>query len=117
MYSSNVVFKIARKLFKGRGEKVKFYLRPSNIFCLFIGSYQAILKYYWRVLNVILKKSPINIISPKPYIFNLTERKMVNTIVHQRTSLKVKKVEVLRQKNLILSRDPVPLTIIKACNF
>jgi hypothetical protein len=39
----------------------KFCLRPSNMFSVFIEIYssivEAILKYYWRVLNVILKKS------------------------------------------------------------
>jgi hypothetical protein len=65
----NVFFKIARKLFKGRGEKVNL-----NMFCLF--TVQAILNYYWRVFNGILKKSPKNIISPIYFLLNA--EKMVN---------------------------------------
>jgi hypothetical protein len=51
-------FKIARKLFTGSGEKVNFVFGTPICFACLIESYwkviQAILKYYWRVLNVIL---------------------------------------------------------------
>ncbi len=46
---------------------------------------QAILKYY--VLNVIVKKSPINIFSP--VYFQLNYGESVNRIAHQRTIFKV----------------------------
>ncbi len=66
---------------QGPGRKSKICLRPSNMFCLFIEFWilnlsvvEAILKYYWRVLNVTLNKSPISIISPRQVcsLFNLT---------------------------------------------
>jgi hypothetical protein len=46
---------------------------------------EVILKYYWRVFNVILNKSPISIISP------ICFRLKANTISQQRTILKLKK--------------------------
>jgi hypothetical protein len=49
----------------------------------------AILKYCWRVLNVILKKSPRRIISP--IFIQLYGGKMANTTAHQITTLKIKK--------------------------
>ncbi len=59
---------------------------------------KAILKYYWRVLNVILNKSPLSIISPVLYVFNLIPEKKANTISHRKTILKVKKpVDVLSE--------------------
>ncbi len=106
--SSNMFFKIAKRLFKGHGENVKFVCYP-RMFGLFIEIYWsavvAILQYYWRVLNVFLNKSPISIMSP--ICFQLT-------MFHQRTILKVIRPVVVRTtyfsiKKLILSRDPVPL--------
>ncbi len=45
--------------------------------CLFVEIYwcvvEAILEYYWRVLNVILKKSRISIISPIFFQLNRVE--------------------------------------------
>jgi hypothetical protein len=50
---------------------------------------EASFKYYWRVLNVILKKSLR--ITTSSICFNLTAGKMTNTKAHQRTILKGKK--------------------------
>jgi hypothetical protein len=52
---------------------------------------EAISEYYWRVLNVILKNSPISIISPISYVSNLTAWKMSIRTDHQRRLFKVKK--------------------------
>jgi hypothetical protein len=94
--------KIASKLFKGRGEKVNCLRVCGPRICHACSMFieicwrvvQAILKYYWRMFNVIVMKSPMNYIS---LIYcSLTTGNMVNTIAHQRTILKGKNlVEVL----------------------
>jgi hypothetical protein len=68
------------------------------MFCLFIEIYwsivEASLKYYGRVIIVILKKYQELLFLQ--YVFNLISGKMANTIAHQRTILKGEKtVEVL----------------------
>jgi hypothetical protein len=71
-------------------QKSKICLGPSNMFCLFniyCSVVEASLKYYWRMLNVIMNKSPISIIYP--ICFQLNHGKMANAITHQRI-LKVK---------------------------
>jgi hypothetical protein len=61
-------------LLKDFGEKVKFVCGPSNMLCLFIETYwsivEAMIKYFWSAVDVILKKSPISIISPKCFEHN-----------------------------------------------
>ncbi len=65
--SFNVFFKIAERPFEGRREKVKLVCSPPNKFCfsreIYWSIVEAILKHFWRMWNVILKKSPISIIS------------------------------------------------------
>jgi hypothetical protein len=59
-------FKIAKILFKGRVENEKFVCDPRKCFACsenYCNVVEAILRWYWKVLNVILIKSPINIIS------------------------------------------------------
>jgi hypothetical protein len=51
------MFIIAQRLFKGRGGNVEFVSDPRiENYCNIV---EAILKHYWRILNVILKKSPM----------------------------------------------------------
>ncbi len=82
-------FKTPKSYSRAAGKKKKFVCGPrSNMFCLVIEIYwsivKAVWKYYWSMLNVILKKSAINIISPI-FFFHLTVRaKLANTIGHQR---------------------------------
>jgi hypothetical protein len=70
-------FKTFKRQFKGHGEFV----------CCLI---EAILKYYWRVLNVILNKSPKIIISPICFQLNSGENDKYN--ISSRNILKVKKL-------------------------
>ncbi len=58
----NMLFKIVKRQFKGRREKLSL----STFSTIYI--VEAILKCYWSVLIVILQKSPISIISPIQYV-------------------------------------------------
>jgi len=74
-----------------RRKKFKFVLLVQRISCCVV---EPILKYYWRALNVILNKSPINIISPICFQRNCGENGKYK--ISLKTILKVKKpVEVL----------------------
>jgi hypothetical protein len=82
--------------------------------------FQAILKYYWSV------QCDFEEISNK-YYFSKTIYFQLNREENGKYNSSSKKqlesekkwrfFNFLDKKNLILSRDPVPLTIIKACNF
>ncbi len=51
-------------MFKGRGEKIKFVCDAESVLLVHCSVVEDILKYYCRVLNAILNKSPVGIISP-----------------------------------------------------
>jgi hypothetical protein len=91
-----MLFKIAKRLSKDCREKVKFVCgtRISN-YVLFVHReiywcvVQTILKYYRRVLNVIVKKSSILFITS--ICCQPRGKWQYSIIAHQRTILKVKK--------------------------
>jgi hypothetical protein len=72
---------------------------------------EATLKHYWRVLNVILKKSPISIFSPIYFQVNHGKKGKYNSPSKnkQRFLVRPRTVHFI-QTNLIIFRDLVPLT-------
>ncbi len=104
--------KIAKRLSKDCREKVNFVCSPriSN-YVLFVHRkiywcvVQAILKYYRRVLNVIVKKSSIIIITR--WQLNRVENSKY-IIAYQRTILKVKKEFLSLVKKLNSISWPIP---------
>ncbi len=73
--------------------KSKICLRPSNMFCLFIEIYcnivEAILKYYWIVLNVIWMN--LHQILFLKYVFNLTAETNGKYSISKKNHLKCQK--------------------------
>ncbi len=97
LFRSNMVFKIAKKPIQRPQRKSKICAQPPNMVCLFIEIYWSlvgfILKYYWRVLNMILQKSPISIISSICFQFNRGENGHYNgQQLIKETTLKLKKL-------------------------
>ncbi len=86
------------------------------MFLFFIEIYWSVVEYYWRELNVIVKKSPISIISPICFQPNHGENCNKNSswAAYPKIS-KTSEVPWLRsihfwQNNWILSHGPVLLT-------
>ncbi len=94
VHSSRSNMFTASRLNRGHLRNSKFCPRTSNKFCLFMEIYwsvaDAISKRYWRVLNMILKISPISISSL--ICFNLTAGKMAIRTAHQRRLIKGQKL-------------------------
>jgi hypothetical protein len=80
-------------LLKGPRRKSKKFLLRSNMFASSKNSIgvEAILKYYWRGLNVILNKFPKSIISRICFQLNRGEKEKCNISSRYSNILKVKK--------------------------
>jgi hypothetical protein len=82
-------------------------VRPSNMFCLLKKTcwsvVEAILKYYWRVFNVVVKKSPKRIIFQ--IRFQLITWKITIRTAHLRLILKVQKPGEVPLPTLEISID------------